>query len=77
MEMVRNFEVISYIMHKIIFTRIIGYFRRDYDDDDDDDDDKESEKILKYKRTYNINGMWNLNTNVIPVIIGTTGTISK
>ena len=41
-------------------------------------DKKEAEKILKYKdlRTE-IQRMWNVTTNVIPVIIGATGTISK
>jgi hypothetical protein len=39
---------------------------------------KEAEKILKYKDlTIEIQCMWNLKTNVIPVIIGATGTISK
>jgi hypothetical protein len=39
---------------------------------------KEAEKILKYKDlTIEIQSMWNLKTNVIPVIIGATGTISK
>jgi hypothetical protein len=36
---------------------------------------KEAEKILKYK-DLTIE-MWNVKTNVIPVIIGATGTISK
>jgi hypothetical protein len=55
----------------------------DDDDDDDDDDDnnnnnKEGEEILNYKDlTIEIQGMWNVKTKVIPVIIGATGTISK
>jgi len=39
---------------------------------------KEAEKILKYKYlTIETQRMWNVKTKVIPVIIGTTGTISK
>jgi len=39
---------------------------------------KEAEKILKYKDlTIEIQRMWNVKTNMIPVIIGMTGTISK
>jgi len=39
---------------------------------------KEAEKILKYKDlTIEIQRMWDVKTNVIPVIIGATGTISK
>jgi hypothetical protein len=39
---------------------------------------KEAEKILKYKSfTIEIQCMWNIETKVIPVIIGATGTISK
>jgi len=39
---------------------------------------KEAEKILKYKDlTIEIQCMWNVKTKVIPVTIGTTGTISK
>jgi len=39
---------------------------------------REGEKILKYKDlTTEIQRMWNVKTNVIPVIIGATGTISK
>jgi hypothetical protein len=39
---------------------------------------KEAEKILKYRDlTIEIQRMWNVETRVIPVIIGATGTISK
>ena len=39
---------------------------------------KEAEKILKYTDpTTEIQRMWNIKTNVIPVIIRATGTISK
>jgi hypothetical protein len=39
---------------------------------------REAEKILKYKDLrIEIQCMWNAKTNVIPVIIGGTGTISK
>jgi hypothetical protein len=39
---------------------------------------KEAEKILKYKDlTIDSQCMWNSKTNVITVIIGATGTISK
>ena len=39
---------------------------------------KEAEKILKYKDlTTEIQGMWNVKTKVIPVIIGATGTVPK
>jgi len=39
---------------------------------------KETEKILKYKDfTTEIQRMWNVKTEVIAVIIGATGTISK
>jgi hypothetical protein len=39
---------------------------------------KEAEKILKNKDlTIEIQRMWNVKTKAIPVIIGTTGTISK
>jgi hypothetical protein len=38
----------------------------------------EAEKILKYKDfKIEIPRMWNVKTKAIPVIIGTTGTISK
>jgi hypothetical protein len=39
---------------------------------------KEDEKILKYEDlTIEIQRMWNVKTEVIPVITGATGTISK
>ena len=39
---------------------------------------KEADKILKYEDlTTEIQRMWNVNTKVIPVIIGATGTVSK
>ena len=39
---------------------------------------KEREEILKYKDlTTEIQCMWSVKTEVIPVIIGATGTISK
>ena len=39
---------------------------------------KEAEKILKYKDlTLEIQRMWDVKTKVIPVITGSTGTISK
>jgi len=39
---------------------------------------KEAEKILKYKDlTIEIQRMWNVNTKLLPVIIGATGTVSK
>jgi hypothetical protein len=39
---------------------------------------KKAEKIFKYKDvTIEIQHMWNVKSNVIPVIIDTTGTISK
>jgi hypothetical protein len=40
--------------------------------------DKAAEKILKHKDlAIEIQHLWNVKTNVIPVIIGATGTISK
>ena len=39
---------------------------------------KEAEKILKYKNlTIEKQRMWKVKTRVIPVIMGSTGTISK
>ena len=39
---------------------------------------KETEKILKYTNlTTEIQRMWNVKIKVIPLLIGTTGTISK
>ena len=39
---------------------------------------KEDEKTLKYKDlTIEIQRMWNVNTKVIPVIAGASGTVSK
>jgi hypothetical protein len=39
---------------------------------------KEAEKILKYKHlTIEIHRMWNVKTNLMPVITGTTAIISK
>jgi hypothetical protein len=39
---------------------------------------KEAEKSLKYKDlTIEIKCMWNVKSNVIPVIIGATGTMSE
>ena len=39
---------------------------------------KETEKIVKCKDlTIERQRMWNVKTNVIPVIMGATGTISK
>ena len=40
--------------------------------------EKEAEKVLSYKYiTREIQRMWNLKGNVIPVISGANGTISK
>jgi len=39
---------------------------------------KEAEKILNYKDlTIEIQRTWNVKTKVIPIIIGTTGTVSE
>ena len=39
---------------------------------------REAEKILKYKDlTIETQHMWNVKTKMIPVMIGSTGTISK
>jgi hypothetical protein len=39
---------------------------------------KEAEKILKYKNlTTEIQRMWNVKTEAIPVIMGATGAVSK
>jgi hypothetical protein len=39
---------------------------------------KEAKTILKYKDlTINVPRKWNVNTNVIPIITGATGTLSK
>jgi hypothetical protein len=39
---------------------------------------KEAAKILKYKDLIiEIQRMWNVRTNVIPIVIGATGTISE
>jgi hypothetical protein len=39
---------------------------------------KEAEKILKYKDlTIEIQFMWNVKANVIPALIGATGTFPK
>jgi hypothetical protein len=39
---------------------------------------KETEKIVKCKRlTIEMQRMWNVKTNVMPIIIGETGTIRK
>jgi hypothetical protein len=39
---------------------------------------KETEKILKYKDLITeVQHVWNVKTKVMPVIVGTTGTVSK
>jgi hypothetical protein len=39
---------------------------------------KGAQKVLKYKvLTTEIQHMWNVKTNALPVVIGATGTISK
>jgi hypothetical protein len=39
---------------------------------------KETKEILKYKHlTIETQHMWNVKTNVIPLITGVTGTISR
>ena len=39
---------------------------------------KEAEKMLKYKRLcIEVERMWNLKCTIIPVIIGTTGIVTK
>jgi hypothetical protein len=39
---------------------------------------KEAEKIPKYKDlSTEIQGMWNVKTKVVPIIIGAAGTVSK
>jgi hypothetical protein len=38
---------------------------------------KETKKILKYQDRIVTEHMWNVKTNVIPVITGATGTLSK
>jgi hypothetical protein len=51
----------------------IFFFFLDYDDDDDDDDNNNNNN----NNNKEIQCMWNVNTKVIPVIIGAAGTISK
>jgi hypothetical protein len=47
-------------------------------DDDDVKKKKEAKKILKYKDlTIEIQHLWNVKMNMIPVIIGATETVSK
>ena len=60
--------------------RSISPYWANVDDNDDDNNviKKGAERILKYKDlTTEIERMWNVKTEVIPVIVGATGTISK
>jgi hypothetical protein len=38
---------------------------------------KEAEKILKHDLSIEVGHMWNIKTNMVPVITGANGTISK